>query len=496
MYQRRPWLSLAALLALAGCCMSPPSPVDGVPYGTWGEGSTSPDRGPPPEPVSVPADAPSEPEGRKENTTPAVEITKPSISPSPAPASPAKPVIAVDPLRQPLRLPLPAIDRSPGLALDKGTPIGAFDSGPQRIGVVPGPALANGTGLAPSLGDVAGSPSAFKPSSAGLNSTIGSPGTPEKNSPISLDQLASRSSPRLDGGSAQIGAVSASGAITPRDEQAPSLSLGSGKTTAVDSTRPLPVIIPANSSENSSDVNSPLRLGARLDSQVRDDAKGQTVALQIAPSEVSKIGSTDTSPSLSVPTTSVASGSTTSGTAGILVDTAQVIAPASGNTAPSLVVSEAKVLSVSTPGLARSLSEPSAPQGRQSASSAKVDIHSPREPSSHLKETLNAPTVKGVTPPRTAQRNIADSLAVKTGTPVARSPQAVSTPVVVKESVSQPLVRDRSATISSGNVIQATAPTDEEIAQREEAKRKREEEVRRSESSLRQWLHDHFPLFF
>jgi hypothetical protein len=229
---------------------------------------------------------------------------------------------------------------------------------------------------------------------------------------------------------------------------------------------------------------------------VRDDAKGQTVALQIAPSEVSKIGSTDTSPSLSVPTTSVASGSTTSGTAGILVDMAQVIAPASGNTAPSLVVSEAKVLSVSTPGQARSLSEPSAPQGRQSASSAKVDIYSPREPSSHLKETLNAPTAKGVTPPRTAQINIADSLAVKTGTPVARSPQTVPTPVVVKESVSQPLVKDLSTTISSGNVIQATAPTDEEIAQREEAKRKREEEVRRSESSLRQWLHDHFPLFF
>ena len=62
--------------------------------------------------------------------------------------------------------------------------------------------------------------------------------------------------------------------------------------------------------------------------------------------------------------------------------------------------------------------------------------------------------------------------------------------------MSQPLVKDRSATISSGNVLQATAPTAEEIAQREEEKRKREEEIRRSESSLRQWLHDHLPLFF
>jgi len=493
MNQCRPWLSLAALLALAGCCMSPPSPVDGVPYGAWGEEATSPDRGPPPEPVSVPVDAPSEP---KECTPPPAEITKPSVSPSPAPVSPAKPAIAVDPLRQPLRLPLPAIDRSPGLALDKGAPLGVFDSGSQRIGQLPGPTLTNGTGLAPSLGDVAGQPSAFKPSSAGLNSTLGSPSPSEKNSPISLGQLDSLSSPRLNGTNAQLGAVSASGATTTRVEQAPSLSLGSAKSAAADNTQPLTVAIPADGSASASDTNSSLRLGVGPDSQVSDAAKGQIVAIQVAPGEVSKIGSTARSPSLSVSATSLPSGSAIPGTAGVSVGAAQAIAPESSKTSPSLVVSGVKALPVPAPGQVTSLSEPSAPQGRQSASSAKVDIHSPREPSAYLKETLNAPTAKGVTPPRVTEIKVADSLAVKTGTPVARSSQTVSTPVVVKEPVSQPLVKDRSATISSGNVLQATAPTAEEIAQREEEKRKREEEVRRSESSLRQWLHDHLPLFF
>lgn len=496
MYQCRPWLSLAALLALAGCCMSPPSPVDGVPYGAWGEESTSPDRGPPPEPVSVPVDAPSETTDRKESTPPAAEIAKPSVSPSPAPVSLAKPSIAVDPLRQPLRLPLPAIDRSPALVLDRGAPLGVFDSGSQRIGQLPGPTLANGTGLAPSLGDVAGLPSTIKPSSAGLNSTLGSPSPSEKNSPISLGQLDSLSSPRLDGSNAQLGTVSASGAVTARDEQAPSLSLASAKTAAADHTRPLTVSIPTDSSASTSDTSSPLRLGAGPDNQVRDAAKGQTVAIQVAPSEVSKIGSTTRSPSLSVPTTSLPVSSAIPGSASISVGAAQVIAPEPSKTSPSIVVSGVKALPVPAPGQVTSLSEPSAPQGRQSASSAKVDIHSPREPSVYLKETLNAPTAKGVTPPRVTEIKVADSLAVKTGTPVARSSQSVSTPVVVKESVSQPLVKDRSATISSGNVLQATAPTAEEIAQREEEKRRREEEVRRSESSLRQWLHDHLPLFF
>jgi hypothetical protein len=77
-----------------------------------------------------------------------------------------------------------------------------------------------------------------------------------------------------------------------------------------------------------------------------------------------------------------------------------------------------------------------------------------------------------------------------------RSPQTVPSPVAVKESVAQPLIKDRSSSIPAGSVIRVAAPTDEEIAQREEERQKREEEVRRNESSLRQWLHDHLPLFF
>lgn len=503
MYQSRPWLSLAALLALAGCCMSPPSPVDGVPYGGWGEGATSPDRGPPPEPVSVPADAPSEPSIPRPKNPTATEVKKspedslsvPSSAPS-AKVVPVKPAIAADPLRQPLRLPMPAIDRSPALALDKGASLGGVDSSPQRLGAVPGPAIASGTGLAPSLGDVGGQSSAVKSSSTGLNPTLGSPGTPEKNTPIRLGQLASLSSPASDGNNVQLGGVSTTGVAAAREGQSPTLSVPATASASSGSARALPVTVPAGNSASSSDTNAPLRLDTGHGAQVRDTAQGQTVAIQIAPGEVSRAGSTVASPSLSVATASLSSGSATSGSVGISVSTAQVRTPASGNSAPSLVVPGARTLPESTSSRATSLSEPSAPQARESASSAKVDIHSPREPSGYLKETLNPPAAKAITPPRTPEIKIADSLAVKTGTPVVRSPQTVPTPVAVKEPVGQPLVKDRSAPITAGGVVRAAAPTDEEVAKREEERRRREEEVRRNESSLRQWLHDHLPLFF
>jgi len=503
MYQSRPWLSLAALLALAGCCMSPPSPVDGVPYGGWGEGQTSPDRGPPPEPVSVPADAPSAPAIPREKSPTAVEVKKPSEDPSPAPAPvtsakvvPTKPAIAVDPLRQPLRLPLPPIDRSPALSLDKGAPVGGVDAGSPRIIAVPGPTITAGSGLAPALGDVTGQPSTPKASSTGLSTNLGTPGAPEKNSSIRLGQLAPLNSAATDGNNVQLGGVSASGVTAARDGQAPSLSLPSANPTAVDGARALSVAVPAGSSANASGTNQSLRLRTGLDTDVHDVTKGQPVSIQVAPGEASRVALAATSPSLSVPTSSTSAGSTPSGSVGFSVGAAQTITAKSSKVSPPLVVAGAKALPGSTSSRTTALSEPSAPQGRESASSAKVDIHSPRAPSDRLKETLNAPTAKAVTAPHTPEIKIADSLTVKTGTPVERTPQSVASPVAVKESVSQPLIKDRSTSIPAGSVIRAAAPTDQEIAQREEERQKREEEVRRNESSLRQWLHDHLPLFF
>ncbi len=503
MFQSRPWLSLAALLALAGCCMSPPSPVDGVPYGGWGEGQTSPDRGPPPEPVSVPADAPPAPAIPREKSPTAVQVKKPSEDPSPAPAPiapakvvPTKPAVAVDPLRQPLRLPLPPVDRSPALSLDKGAPAGGVDSGSPRMGAVPGSTITAGSGLAPALGDVTGQSSTPKPSSAGLSANLGTPGAPEKNSPIPLGQLAPLSDAATNGNNIQLGGVSTSGVASAHDGQAPALVLPATKSTGVDSTRALPVAVPAGSSANASGTHQSLRLGTGLDTDVHDVTKDQPVSIQVTPSEVSRGSSTPTSPSLSVPTPSASVGGATSGSVGISVATAQAMTPSSNNASPSLSVASAKALPESNSSRTASLSEPSAPQGRESASSAKVDVHSPRTPSDRLKETLHAPTAKAVSPPQTPEIKIADSLAVKTGTPVVRSPQTVPSPVAVKESVAQPLIKDRSSSIPAGSVIRAAAPTDEEIAQREEERQKREEEVRRNESSLRQWLHDHLPLFF
>lgn len=107
MCRRRPWIGLATLLALAGCSMQLPSPVDELRKATWGHADdTASDA---PAPVGVPTGTPDAP-------PPVTPVATTPVEPKPVPALPSQPTKSEDKTqraRQPFRLPLPESDTQP-----------------------------------------------------------------------------------------------------------------------------------------------------------------------------------------------------------------------------------------------------------------------------------------------------------------------------------------------------------------------------------------------
>lgn len=147
MRRRRPWIGLAALLALGGCSMGLPSPSDDG----LGGGSAAVTA---PEPVGVPPGTPDAPPSP--DSTKPVDLTPPASSPAPAPKpttpaqpAPAAPTQASSGSRG-LRLPLGSLDdpgsaplanrrrvaeRAPALRLGLGGPGRAVSEGAPGIGL-------------------------------------------------------------------------------------------------------------------------------------------------------------------------------------------------------------------------------------------------------------------------------------------------------------------------------------------------------------------------
>ena len=502
MNQRRPWFSLAALLALAGCCMSPPSPVDGVPYGGWGDDTSLPDRGTPPEPVSVPADAPLAPAIPTEKRP--VPVDTPKTTPDTKGATvgstktpPAKPPVTVDPLREPLRLPLAAIDRSPTLTLEQGIVRDGTGTRAPQLGNPSASVLSTENSISPGLDTSLVKPTTTPTSAKSLPSVPDSSTNLNKNPTIHLGSPASANPLGVGGNAARLGEVQTGGTVGVGGAPSLGLTLPVGQPTAPSLAAPLSADLPTGASTHSNSTDSSLSLGLGTGAHVRDIASEKPIAIQVGATDSTASRLKDNAPTFSnAANHSDTPNNTTNSTLGIQVGAVVSPVPVTNGNSPSFVVPGAKVLP--TPGVDRasSVTEPSSPRVRSTTASTTLAINSPQQPSVSVKETLNPPTAKSVTPPRSAEIKVADSLSVKTGTPVARSSTTVPSPVAIGESKGQPLTKDRSAPIAADAVIRVVAPTEEEIAQREEEKRKREEEIRSHESSLRQWLHDHLPLFF
>ena len=173
MGRRRPWIGLATLLALAGCSMRLPSPVDDLRKATWGQGDETVSDAP--SPVAVPPGTPDAP--------PAVTpVATAPVKPAPAPAVPAEPAKPADRVqlgRQPLRLPFPEADAQP-LSLRRS------DEPRLRIG--------QGALLLP---DVGGSPALVTPRATSQENASGTARLSVSGAkPLSIGVGAS---PRLDG---------------------------------------------------------------------------------------------------------------------------------------------------------------------------------------------------------------------------------------------------------------------------------------------------------
>lgn len=103
MSSRRPWIIPAALLALGGCKMAPPSSVDDLIPAGWG--GRAPEATPP-EPVAVPPGTPDAPRPPEVSPGPSAVTPVPVNPPAPAAPAPAGKSAKLDAGRQPIRLPL------------------------------------------------------------------------------------------------------------------------------------------------------------------------------------------------------------------------------------------------------------------------------------------------------------------------------------------------------------------------------------------------------
>lgn len=273
MTRRRPWIGLAALVALAGCSMSPPSPVDEVLRGGWGSGGEEA-----PEPVAVPAGTPEAP--RNAPVTPASVAPAPPANPAPSAVAESKPPRKADG-REPLRINVPLGQLPPAQPVPE----------PARIS-------SGGVALADSTNPV-------------------SPGLSVSTSPLSgpvpsrwtLEAGVSPSSGGLDGAGGRIPTHGTAVPASDAPGRAPSVGSGAGAL-ILPGASGAPVLGVAQADPTPSLASPSLRLDPPLATSTLDAPKASSIAAQVPAAATMAPSSAAGSPSIGqVPATApIASG--------------------------------------------------------------------------------------------------------------------------------------------------------------------------------------------
>lgn len=332
MTRRRPWIGLAALVALAGCSMSPPSPVDEVLRGGWGSGGEEA-----PEPVAVPAGTPEAP--RNAPVTPASVAPAPPANPAPSAVAESKPPRKADG-REPLRINVPLGQLPPAQPVPE----------PARISSG-GVALANST----------------NPVSPGLSVST-SPLSGPVPSRWTLEAGVSPASGGLDGAGGRIPTPGTAVPASDAPGRAPSVDSGAGAL-ILPGASGAPVLGVAQADPTPSLASPSLRLDPPPATSMPDAPKASSIAAQVPAAATKAPSSAAGSPSIGqVP--AGAAASTGAGVRAQIHVAATTLAPnaaaeVSGSTRSSAV--ELRSGSVSPASVAASAAIPFEP-GRREAS--------------------------------------------------------------------------------------------------------------------------------
>lgn len=435
MRRRRPWIGLAALLALGGCSMGLPSPSDDG----LGGGSAAVTA---PEPVAVPPGTPEAPPPA--GPTKPVDVTPPPPSPSPpspVPPAPAMPAQASSG-RQALRLPLGALDepapassatrrrlaeRAPALRLGLADPTHPVSEGVPAIALDAASSPLPVPGPSPSL-TVSGGRSAGL-SSDGLSARVG----------VGAAAGASRVVARLTIPDSAVAAGEPAAPLGLGLGSASPLSADVGVSPGIDAARIAPgsaqpsrspTLVAAGSGAAGAAASVPLGAGSLPRAARSEATSSERPRLDVAAARPAPLPATGASPALgSLPG-----------------------APPPGSPAADPI------------GIAAPATPPAQPASSQ-----------PGSPSSPPARAVSlAPGAADATAAASEHGSVAVGLP---GAPSSRSASP-------------------SAPLASGVIASASEPDGDAASRKEAQQRAREAERRSHSSGMRRWFQDHFPFLF